>query len=213
MHRTRFFFVCLFSTLAAILPLRAATDTVQTPTQVVEKLHGALLQAMKEGPKLGFEGRRALLEPVVEESFDFKTMARVSTGSGWAKLSPDDQARIIATFTKFTVANYAGQFKTFGGEKFTTKSETDGERGRKAVDTTLGSPGDDDPTELIYQLHQDAGPGGGQSGGQWKIVDVYLDGSVSQLALRRNEFAAAMAAGGVDNLIAQMEKTSAGMAK
>jgi phospholipid transport system substrate-binding protein len=171
----------------------------------VEKLHSTLIQAMKEGPKLGFEGRRALVDPVVREAFDLKTMARVSTGAGWAKLTPTDQTRIVDTFSKFTVANYASQFKTYDGEKFTTKSETDGERGRKSVNTTIAGANGEDPTELNYQLRQDAG--------QWKIVDIYLDGSVSQLALRRNEFAAALAAGGVDNLIAQMEKSTAQMAK
>jgi hypothetical protein len=35
---------------------------------------------------------------------------------------------------------------------------------------------------------------------------------VSQLALRRNEFGAALSQGGVDNLIAQMDKTSAQLA-
>jgi phospholipid transport system substrate-binding protein len=206
MHCTRFFFVCLFSTLAAIFPLGAIADTGPSPTQVVEKLHGSLLQAMKEGPKLGFEGRKKLLDPVVRDSFDLKTMARVATGSGWSKLSEADQTRIVETFSKFSVANYASQFKAYDNEKFTTKGETDGERGRKSVDTTIGPPDDKDPTELNYQLRQD-------STGQWKIVDVYLDGSVSQLALRRNEFAAALAAGGVDNLIAQMEKSMAQMGK
>jgi phospholipid transport system substrate-binding protein len=171
----------------------------------VEKLHGALLQVMKEGPKLGFEGRRKVLDPVVRETFDLKTMARVATGSGWSKLTEADQTRIVDTFSKFSVANYASQFKAYDGEKFTTKGEADGERGRKSVDTTIGAP-DGEPTELNYQLRQDGS-------GQWKIVDVYLDGSVSQLALRRNEFAAALADGGVDNLIAQMDKTMAQMGK
>jgi len=205
MHRTRFFFVCLFSTLAAILPLRAAPDAASTPTQVVERLHGALLGAMKDGSKLGFEGRRTSLDPVVRETFDLKTMARVATGPGWSKLSPTDQERVVDTFAKFSVANYASQFKSFGGEKFVTKGEAEGQRGRKAVNTSLVVPGAEEPVELNYQLRQD--------GGAWKIIDVYLDGSVSQLALRRNEFAATLEAGGVENLIAQMEKTIAQLAK
>lgn len=204
MRRIAFLFVCLFSTLAATVPVRAEPSASPTPTEVVERLHSGLLAAMKNGPKLGFEGRRALLEPVVSTCFDLATMARVATGAAWQKLSDGDRARIIATFTTFTVANYASQFKTLDGEQFVTKAEADGGRGRRVVNTNLISPGDD-PVELDYQLRQD-------NGGQWKIVDVYLDGSVSQLALRRNEFAASLAAGGVDNLVAQMEKTTANLA-
>jgi len=204
MHRIAFLIVCLFSTLTTIGPSWADPSPAASPTEVVEKLHGGLLAAMKDGPKLGFTGRKALLDPVVRQCFDLITMARVATGSTWQKLSDSDKSRIVATFTTFTVANYASQFKSLDGDKFVTKGEADGGRGRRMVNTDLISP-DEDPVELDYQLRQDDG--------QWKIVDVYLDGSVSQLALRRNEFAASLAAGGVDNLIAQMEKTSANLAK
>jgi phospholipid transport system substrate-binding protein len=168
----------------------------------VEKLHAALLTAMKEGAKLGFEGRRKLLDPVIRETFDLATMARISCGGAWQSMSEADRARVVEAFAKYTIANYASQFKEWSGDKFVTKSETDAGRGRHAVDTELQSPGDD-PTELNYQLRE--------TDGQWKIVDIYLDGSVSQLAVRRSEFAATLAQGGVDALVASIEKTVAGM--
>ncbi len=82
-------------------------------------------------------------------------------------------------FSDWTIATYASQFKSFDGESFVTKSETEAARGRHAVDTQIVVKGED-PTELNYQMREDAG--------RWKIIDVLLDGSVSQLALRRSEF-------------------------
>jgi phospholipid transport system substrate-binding protein len=54
------------------------------------------------------------------------------------------------------------------------------------------------PIELNYLLRQT--PQG------WKIVDVYLDGSISELARRRAEFASIMRSHGVDGLIALLKK-------
>jgi ABC-type transporter MlaC component len=41
--------------------------------------------------------------------------------------------------------------------------------------------------------------------GVWKVIDVYSDG-VSELTLRRDDFVAAIAAGGVPTLLAHLRK-------
>jgi len=43
--------------------------------------------------------------------------------------------------------------------------------------------------------------------GAWKVIDVYSDG-VSELTLRRDDFGAAIAAGGALALIAHLHKVS-----
>jgi len=48
--------------------------------------------------------------------------------------------------------------------------------------------------------------------GTWKILDVYSNG-VSELALRRSDFAAAIASGGAPVLIAHLNKASDGLMK
>src|SRR5690348_7466228 len=131
MYRIALCFLCLFSTFAA------AAEPAGPATPVVEKLHGALLQAMKGGAKMGFAGRKALLDPVVREAYDLPAMARVATGAAWAKFSDDEKRQVGEAFSDWTVATYAAQFKDYGGESFVTKGETEGARGRHAVDTEL----------------------------------------------------------------------------
>jgi phospholipid transport system substrate-binding protein len=46
------------------------------------------------------------------------------------------------------------------------------------------------------------------SGGDWKIVDVYLNGTISELATRRSEFAAILKSGGADALIKTLRARS-----
>ena len=147
---------------------------------------------MKGGAKMGFAGRKTLLDPVVRDAYDLPAMARVATGTAWAKMSDEEKKGVTDAFADWTVATYASQFKSFEGETFTTKREVDAQRGRKAVETTLNPKGEE-PVVLNYQLRED--------GGVWKIIDVLLDGAVSQLAIRRNEFAGVLGKGGVPALI------------
>ena len=45
-----------------------------------------------------------------------------------------------------------------------------------------------------------------RSGDTWLISDIYLDGSISELATRRSEFAAILHSQGIDGLIAALNR-------
>ncbi len=44
-----------------------------------------------------------------------------------------------------------------------------------------------------------------QNSGSWRIFDVYLDGSISELATRRSEYTAILDDQGFDELITRLE--------
>ena len=191
---------CLFGVALTAGPHGARA--ADAPTAAVDKLYGALLANMKDAAALKFEGRRMRLAPVVREVFDLETMARVSTGAAWQKMSVQDRADVVDAFTKWTIANYASQFDGFDGESFVTASEEDAGRGNMLVNTELRTQ--DEVVVLNYRLRQ--------TGDAWRIIDIYMDGSVSQLAMRRGEFAAVMGQGGVDQLISHMRVLTAKLA-
>jgi phospholipid transport system substrate-binding protein len=64
------------------------------------------------------------------------------------------------------------------------------------VRTRLVQPADEN-VELNYRLRQT--PTG------WKIVDIYLSGTVSELALRRAEYGSVLERDGFDKLVADLE--------
>jgi phospholipid transport system substrate-binding protein len=72
--------------------------------------------------------------------------------------------------------------------------------GDRLVRTKLVRP-NDAPVQLNYLLRQ--------SGGEWRIVDLYLTGSVSELASRRSEFTAILREGGPDRLLAELRQRTA----
>jgi phospholipid transport system substrate-binding protein len=192
--------LCLLSLIAASRA-GAAADRAG-PAAVVEKLHAGLLSNMKEGKALGFMGRAKRLEPIVREVFDLETMTRVSTGAAWRKLADAEKVTLVEAFGAWTVANYASQFKDWGGEQFVTGTQTAPDKGNVVVNTQI-QPKNQAPTALNYRLRQQPSDNGD---GSWRIIDIYLDGAVSQLAMRRGEFAAVLAKGGVDELLRHLNR-------
>ena len=59
-------------------------------------------------------------------------------------------------------------------------------------------PGNSEPVELTYRMRSTA-PG-------WRIIDVFLKGSVSELALRRSEYSSVIKRDGFDALIKGLDE-------
>jgi phospholipid transport system substrate-binding protein len=72
------------------------------------------------------------------------------------------------------------------------------------VRTKLVQP-NDNPVQLDYLLR------GGQE--KWRIIDVYLSGTVSQLAARRSEFSSVLRQSGVSGLVTLLKQKTAELAK
>src|SRR5512146_866953 len=161
----------------------------------VQALSGALLQAMKAGPATA---RYRELEPVIERVFALSFMTRLSVGPAWANFSSQQQTALIAAFSRYTIANYAHNFRKFSGQSFEVDRNVITRGQDEIIQTSLTSPGGT-PTSLLYRMRD--------VDGTWKIVDVYFNG-VSQLTLHRVEFASAIASGGAPVLIAYLNRTS-----
>ncbi len=183
------------------LPSRAAGATA---TSVVESLHESLLTCMRDAEQLGYQGRYQMLEPVLSQSFDLDFMARKSVGRHWKVLDESMQQRWLQTFERLTTANYAGRFDGYSGQSFETLGEEPAAHETVVVRTKLVLPEDDD-VQLNYRLHQ--------NGEGWRFVDVYLNGTVSELALRRSEYASVLKRGGFDTLVSEVDQRVADLAQ
>jgi|GEM_PF-926988 len=172
---------------------QADTAAARAP---VERLYAALGDVMGRADALGFEGRRAALEPVVAQSYDVAFMAQLILGAEWKRLTPEQRERWIETFTRFTVATYADRFDG-PRVRFEIGAVQPAGGGTRLVRTKLHRR-DDEPVELDYRVRA--------ANGGWRIVDVYLSGTVSELALRRSEYAALLKREGFDALLAAMER-------
>ncbi|MGD0143983.1 MAG: ABC transporter substrate-binding protein [Rhizomicrobium sp.] len=195
--------------LAAFAPARAADATIADPAaKQVETFHAALIDTMKRGHDLGMMGRYKALEPAIDAAFDFPTMMRFIVGPTWATMSDTDHKSLTDAFRRLTIANYASNFDNFNGQHFTIDSNVI-QRDSDRIVQTVFVPVGDKPVPLLYRMRQ--------SGQTWKIIDIFLEGYVSELATRRSDFSATVAAGGAAALMKKMNTLAdtilAGVAK
>jgi phospholipid transport system substrate-binding protein len=173
-----------------------AAGLAASPQDSVRSFYEVLLATMKNGRTLGQSGRYAALAPVVSGVFDVPSMARLAVGPSWASLTPGQQQQIVAAFGRYVSATYADRFDSYSGEQLVVTGDQPC-TGGVIVETRILAVGSD-PVTIDYLMRR--------NGGVWQIADVYLDGTISQLATQRSEFHSILARQGVDGLITTLNR-------
>ena len=194
--------VFLMAPLPATLWLRVAA-AADSPNAVIQHFYDALLATMKEAKHLSFDQRYQRLAPVITATFDLGLTSRLSVGPGWTQLTPDQQRRLTDVFSRYTISLYASRFDDFNGERLEVDANTVASPNGTIVQTKL-IKSDGDKVTLNYLMRQSAD-------GSWQVIDVYLSGTISELATRRSEFAGTLQAGGADGLIKLLEDRTAAL--
>jgi phospholipid transport system substrate-binding protein len=161
------------------------------PGATVETLYAALKGVMREGRQLGGEGRYRQLAPVIDRVFNLPLMTQVAVGGQWSNLNPDQQQQLVDGFRRFTIATYANHFDGDDGERFEITPTPQAIANGTLVQSRI-VPRDKSPIELDYVMRESAGA--------WQIVDVYAEGTISELARRRSEFTALLRRSGPEAL-------------
>ncbi len=184
----------------AVCVVSSAAAAASAPVAVIEALHEKLIETMKQADQLGMDGRYRALQPILEESFDFQRMIAAAAGSYWTQASEAERQRLTEAFTKLSITTYAARFNGWTGESFETLGERAGPRDSVFVDTRLNRP-KDPAVPITYVLTE--------TDGRWRIVDVLLDKSISELAVRRSEYSQVLRSGGPEKLAEVLDQKAA----
>jgi phospholipid transport system substrate-binding protein len=187
--------VCLALSFVAAISAAAAALPVN-PQDSVRSLYDTLLSTMKDGRTLGQSGRYARLAPAVGRLFDVPLMARLAIGPSWAMLSPTQQQQVTEAFGHYISATYADRFDSYSGEQLQVTGEQP--YGAEVIVQTKIVKSTGDSVNLNYRVRE--------NGGYWQIADVYLDGTISQLAMQRSEFHSILQREGVDGLVMALNR-------
>jgi phospholipid transport system substrate-binding protein len=183
--------------MAALLALGLAASAgasaadVSSAATPVRGFYDTLLNTMQQGDKLGQGGRYAALEPVVERTFDIPYMTRVAVGPSWPSLSDAQRQQVIEAFGRYITATWASRFDSYSGEKLEVVGVKPS--GANQLVETRIVKSDGEAVSINYLMRRD--------GDGWRIGDVYLTGTISELATRRAEFTSVLRSQGVDGLI------------
>lgn len=167
----------------------------ESATDLVAGLQKKLLSVMKRAKKLGFEGRRKELDPVIRETHYIAAIARLTVSRYWNTLTQDQQKLLVQTFGDLSVANYASKFDGYSGEQFAQIDEK--KSGKSTIVRTTITKTNGKKHTLDYTLRS--------VNGKWRILNITADG-VSDLATKKAEYGSVMGKGGFNALIAKLRE-------
>lgn len=189
--------------LLGLLPVGAMADSAADARKPVEKLNNTLIEVMKGGKSLGYNGRLKKLDPVVKETFEFEAVSLIALGTHWKKLEQPQKLAFMNKLTDLSVATYAAQFKEYAGESFQFDSSQDIKNGRLLLRYNLVAP-KEKPIRFEYFV--------GQFNGQWHIINIVVDG-ISDLALKKAQYTSVIDREGFDALLNKLTQKIADYAK
>lgn len=181
--------------LAVALLYVAAPANAGSARDQIAKLNTVFTDVMQNAQALGYEGRYEKLQAALVEAYDFGAMTRVTTGRYWRDFTDDQKKQAVAAFRDLSIATYAARFDGSAGQRFEILGEEPAPASSLRVNTQI-VPANGEPVRVDYLLRQDSG--------QWRVVDIYLKSSVSELAVRRGEFASVLAKHGFDGFMADL---------
>ena len=177
--------------IAAVLPLMlcgpipSQAQELTPAARRIQSYYQQLLPTIQQAGRLSVRERDQRFGPAISSAFDLGTMTRLAVGPAWNGFSGAQQAAVRDAFAHFLVADYAHQVSDYSGESFVVDPQTSPESrgGGEIVKTKLLQPGGR-TVQINYLVR----------GG--RVIDVYFNGTVSDLATRRDEFASILAGGG-----------------
>lgn len=178
--------------LPAVLAFGAQAQTSDPAVARIRAFYDVLLGVMKQADKLGLRGRYDKLAPAIRDTYDLAAMTRIAVGAEWNALPQDQRTALIEAFSRMTIATYANRFDGYSGERFEVQPAPETRTTGRVVHTRLVQS-NGEPVLLDYLMRG--------SGNEWKVVDVYLTGAISELATRRAEFATILKSGGAPALV------------
>jgi phospholipid transport system substrate-binding protein len=147
-----------------------------------------LFTAVQAAKDLGPAARAQRIAPAIMSAFDMVTMTRLAVGPPWSRFSAAQQSTVRDLYGKFVLADYAKQLGEYKGEAYKVEPVSEARGSDRIVRTVIGG------TKVNYLVRGS------------HIIDVYANGTVSEMATRRAEFTSILASGGAEALIEHLRQ-------
>ena len=143
----------------------------------VKKLHENLLIINFSEKK--FQKKILILDEIVGELFNSNKMIKFIYGRKWKDLDKKTKNKLGLTFQKYISFNYVKRFNNIQNLEFEFLGFKEINEERILVKTYL-KPSNEEKINLDYIILKEEN--------NWKIFDVLLNGSISEIATKKSEF-------------------------
>jgi phospholipid transport system substrate-binding protein len=199
------FSLVVFFWCAAVLPTVVATPPPRPDPMSVIKTGVDQVIAVFNDQRIPLNQRRAKLQSISLQYFDFESMAKSALGYHWRDLTPAQRNQFVPLFTEFIQDAYLSKMEQATVEKIRQEAKTANVRLLKQayfksdyaeVFSTVALQDQKDPLEVNYLMHQ--------KDGQWRVYDVTVD-AISLIANYRNQFNRVINNEGYQKLIGDLQ--------
>ena len=182
------FVLCLGASFLA--PTPAVSD--DSPRTIVTEFQNSLIAVMKEAKTLGVRGRYERLNPIVERSFHIPLMTQMATAGAWPEASNEKRVEVVRAFRRMNIATLATLFDGYDGETFHILGEREGPQNTRIIETQI-IKADKSTNDIAYIARQISS--------RWFLIDVVVDRGISEVSVRRSEYARILKDQGINGLI------------
>jgi len=173
---------------ALLLALCLAAGTAfaaADPGQTVVDLGNRTLQLLNQ-KQLPEQERQSKFRALWREGFDGNYISRVIAGPYWRTANEQQRQDFVKALEDYIVRVYSQRFEQYSGEQFKMLKATP--QGEEAlVNSQIIRPNGGPPVKVDWRLRK--------QGGDYKIVDVIVEG-ISMVTTQRDEFTAVAQRGG-----------------
>ena len=180
------FLICLI--ISIFILFHSVTKSESNVLASINKLHESLT---KISDKTINSDNLEMIDDVVKNSYDLEKMGKIIIGVDWKQMNKKTQKEFVNVFKRFISVNYFRRFNKINELHFEHQTVTNIEDKFKLARVILTA--DNEKLKIDYLL--------GFKNEKWKIFDVLLDGSISEVATKKSDFKKIIKEEGVSGLI------------
>ena len=178
-------------------PTPAFANEKKSPEAVVAFFQDKLLNVMKVSETLSTQQRYDKLKPVLDISFHFPLMVQIAVGAHWGDADQELRLKVTNSFRRLSISTLATLFDGYSGESFVYRKNFLGPYKTIIVVTDL-LKSDKTRIEISYVTRKFLNG--------WRIIDVILDGGISELKVKKSEYRQILKTEGIYGLIDLLDK-------
>ena len=171
----------------------------KNPVQLVSDLHNGLSRISSSNSQ-SFQNTMKL----INQTYDIKKMLLMILGDNWKNANKNKKEEMVSVFREYIVRNYIKRFKKIQNPNFINIDEKLVGKNYMMVKTKLVI-NQNENININYLLTN--------NNDKWKIFDVLLAGSISEIATKKSEFNKFLSDGKIQPLITALKKKNLQLSK
>ncbi len=173
--------------------IKKSGSNKQRAIQTIDELHAGIKMINRDYTNNNYKE----INQLIRSTYDINRMISMIIGNTWNKVTKEKKGEMEKAFEEYIVKNYIKRFIKVKNPNFESL-ETKKVGGNYIMVKSILKLGSGDNIKIDYLLIL--------TDEKWRVFDVLLDGSISEIATKKSEFRGFINNGNIDPLIKALQK-------